>query len=138
MFGEVDPAFVKEYGPMLLDTWNFIDYKETLHRVTFNMSFLRPLLTTGWKEMKEKFGFDTNQEVDFLYYGDSVFGLMCSKSIECCCQIPSYHSRFVRLGCTIEFYVDVTFDNITKPFLVCYWVLVVYLINIQSQFSSKH
>jgi hypothetical protein len=118
IYGEVDPNFVKEYGPMLSDTWRFIDYKETMHNVTFNMSFLRPLLTTGWREMKDIFGFDTNQEVDFLYYGDNIFGFMCSKSLECCCQIPFYHSRFVRLGCTIEFYVDVTIDNIAKPFVV--------------------
>jgi hypothetical protein len=112
---------VKEFGSMLGETWNFIDYKDTLHTVTFNMSFMRPLLTNGWREMKDVFGFDTNQEVDFIYYGNNTFGLMCNKTLECCCQIPMYHSRFVKFGFTIEFYIDVTSDNITKPYLVsCY------------------
>jgi hypothetical protein len=87
IYGEVDPSFVKEFGSMLGETWNFIDYKDTLHTVTFNMSFMRPLLTNGWREMKDVFGFDTNQEVDFIYYGNNTFGLMCSKTLECCCQI---------------------------------------------------
>jgi hypothetical protein len=52
---------------------------------------------------------------------------MCSKSLECCCQIPVYHSRFVKFGFTIEFYIDVTSDNITKPFLVCVYFLFVFL-----------
>ncbi|WJX74318.1 hypothetical protein P8452_57986 [Trifolium repens] len=40
IYGEVDPSFVRDYDPMLLETWKFIDYKDTLHTVTFNMSFL--------------------------------------------------------------------------------------------------
>jgi hypothetical protein len=74
--------------------------------------------------MKDVFGFDINQEIDFLYYGNNVFGLMCSKTLECYCQIPMYHSRYIRFGYTIEFIVDVTSDNITKPFLVGYSMIL--------------
>ncbi|CAJ2667010.1 unnamed protein product [Trifolium pratense] len=117
MYGEVDPYFVKEFGTELFETWIVIDYKDKMHSLTFNHSFIRPLLTYGWREMKDVFGFDINQEFDFLYYGNSVFGLMCSKSLDCSCQIPMYHSRFVRFGYTVEFYVQLTNDNISKPFL---------------------
>jgi hypothetical protein len=89
-----------------------------MHPVSYNMSFIRPLLTVGWKEMKDVFGFSINQEMEVLYYGNGVFGLMCSRPLECHCHIPMYHSRFIKLGHTIEFYIDVTADNITKPFLV--------------------
>ncbi|MCH91783.1 hypothetical protein A2U01_0012713, partial [Trifolium medium] len=84
IFGEVDPSFVREYDSDLLENWSFIDYKDKLHVVSYNKSSIRPLLTYGWREMKE---------------------------------IPKYHSRFIRFGYTLEFYVDVTLDNIAKPFL---------------------
>jgi hypothetical protein len=120
----------------LQGTWKFIDYKDTLHTVEFNQSFIHPLLTTGWKEMKDVFGFELNQEIDFLYYGNSVFGLMCGKSLECHCQIPMYHSRFIRFGYTIEFYQDLTSDNITKPFLVGYYIFWFFLFKISSFYSN--
>jgi hypothetical protein len=132
----VDPYFVREYGTQLQGTWKFIDYKDTLHTVEFNQSFIHPLLTTGWREMKDVFGFELNQEIDFLYYGNSVFGLMCGKSLECHCQIPMYHSRFIRFGYTIEFYQDVTSDNITKPFLVGYYIFWFFLFKISSFYSN--
>ncbi|CAJ2645070.1 uncharacterized protein LOC123905280 [Trifolium pratense] len=120
IFGEVDPYFVKEYGAELLESSNFIDYNDKFHTVIFNQSFIHPLLTIGWREMKDVFGFDVNQEVDVLYYGNGVFGLMCSKSLECCCQIPVYHSRFIRFGYTIEFYLQLTSDNINRSFLTIF------------------
>ncbi|WJX91099.1 DNA helicase [Trifolium repens] len=94
IYGEVDPYFVKEYAAQLQGTWKFIDYKDTLHTVEFNQSFIHPLLTTGWREMKD---------------------------------IPMYHSRFIRLGYTIEFYQDLTSDNITKPFLPIFGIFEEYL-----------
>jgi hypothetical protein len=100
------------------ETWGFIDYKNKMHSVSFNMSSIRPLLTNGWKEMKDVFGFAANKEMEVLYYGKNMFGLMCSKPLECHCHIPMYHSRFIKFGYTIEFYVDVTADNVVKPFLV--------------------
>ncbi|GAU31619.1 hypothetical protein TSUD_63680 [Trifolium subterraneum] len=117
IFGEFDPYFIKEYGAELLESWIFIDYKDKMHSVTFNMSSIRPLLTYGWREMKDVFGFGINQEVDFLYYGKSVFGFMCSKPLDCYCQIPIYHSRFTRFSYTVEFFLGLTTDNVSKPFL---------------------
>ncbi|CAJ2657469.1 unnamed protein product [Trifolium pratense] len=117
IFGEVDPYFAKEYDSDLLESWSVIDYKDKLHVVAYNKSSIRPLLTHGWSEMKDVFGFETNQEIDFVYYGKSVFGLMCSKTLDCFCQVPMYHSRFVKIGYTMEFYINVTLDNIVKPFL---------------------
>jgi hypothetical protein len=138
IYGEVDPNFVKEYGSELLDTWKFIDYKDKLHSVEFNQSFIHPLLTNGWREMKDVFGFDINQEVDFLYYGNNVFGLMFSKTLECYCQIPMYHSRYTRFGYTIEFIVDVTDDNLNKPFLVSHSLLQFIFVFINSIFQSQY
>ncbi|CAJ2645311.1 hypothetical protein L195_g014590 [Trifolium pratense] len=117
IYGEVDPSFVKEYFGELLEIWEFMDYQDKIHSVTFNKSVVHPLLTSGWKQMKDVFLFNPNQEIDFLYYGNSLFGMMCSKRLECVCQIPMYHSRFLKFGYTLDFYLQLSYDVLNKGFL---------------------
>ncbi|XP_045792312.1 uncharacterized protein LOC123887076 [Trifolium pratense] len=43
--------------------------------------------------------------------------MMCSKRLECVCQIPMYHSRFLKFGYTLDFYLQLSYDVLNKGFL---------------------
>jgi hypothetical protein len=109
---------VKEFQGELLEIWNFMDYKDRVHSVSFNKNIIHPLLTNGWREMKQIFNFHINHVIDFLYYGNGLFGMIATRPLECFCQIPIYHSRFLKFGYTIDFCLSLTDDIMNQPFLV--------------------
>jgi hypothetical protein len=58
-----------EFIDELEDTWKIMDYKYTSHIVKFNKDLIFPLLTDGWKEMKDVFDFTDQQDVTLFYHG---------------------------------------------------------------------
>ncbi|PNY06778.1 hypothetical protein L195_g003256 [Trifolium pratense] len=68
-FGEVDPNFIREFGHELPVEWRIMDYRFEHHIVTYNKDEIHPLLTDGWKEMREVFDLHKNEEIHFAYHG---------------------------------------------------------------------
>jgi hypothetical protein len=80
-----------------------------------------PLLIDGWKEMKDVFDFNDQQDVTLFYHGNNIFGIISSKPLQNYQQLPTYHSHAVILGHTSHFCVRLTNDIINNPYLViCY------------------
>jgi hypothetical protein len=110
-----------EFMDELEDTWKIMNYKYTSHIVKFNKDMVFPLLTDGWKEMKDVFDFTDQQDVTLFYHGNNIFGIISSKPLQNYQQLPTYHSHAVILGHTSHFCVRLTNDIINNPYLViCY------------------
>lgn len=94
-----------------------MNYADKSHKVAFNKDPIHPLLTRGWKEMHDLFGFERNQEVVLFYFGNDLFGIYHTKKLETPEQIPTYHSRALSVGHTMHFYLQLNSLSVVSSHL---------------------
>ncbi|XP_045800807.1 uncharacterized protein LOC123903843 [Trifolium pratense] len=128
-FGEVDPNFIRQFGDELPSQWKIMDYRFEHHVVTYNKDEVHPLVTDGWKDMRDVFDLHQNEVIEFAYHGQGLFGIMASRRFESEDQIPDYHSRSVSRGNSVRFQVELTRDNMSNPYLSIWNAFEIYVRN---------
>jgi len=104
-----------------------MNFADKSHKVTFNKDHIHQHLTHRWKEMHDVLGFHRNQEVVLFYYGNDFFGIYHSKKLKSPDQIPTYHSRGMRVGQTMHFYLQFNAFTVAASHLVRMFNILVYL-----------
>jgi hypothetical protein len=95
-----------------------------VYKVKFNKSRIFPLLQDGWTDLPSVFGFSPLQLITLSYSGNyedgeiSKFRLVESRPLEAFNEVPFYHSQSFVEGITTRFTVQLTNENIDKPYLV--------------------
>jgi hypothetical protein len=115
--GEVDPSFYDEFKKELDADWRFVTTK-FVHVVKFNQDRVFPLLNEGWPELKSRYDFIDMEEITIAYYGHHNFGVISHKPLLDIKQVPLFHSRALKIGYTMNFCVNLTPENMNKPYLV--------------------
>ncbi|MCH83524.1 hypothetical protein A2U01_0004349 [Trifolium medium] len=116
-YGEVDPVFVEEFGLQLGASWKIFDSEGRSLAVSFNKSYLNPLLMGGWSRMPSVFDFRGDRVLSFFYYGDDLFGPAFKEPLVSYSRIPIYHSRFQQLSYTAHLCIRLTNELVLQPYL---------------------
>lgn len=93
MYVEVDPSFTQKYYNQLKGSWYVLNQDDRGHLLTCTKSFLNPLLTNGWIEVKHFNEFSEDVEVVFGYYGNNMFVVEMFKEVTNHSELPKWHSR---------------------------------------------
>lgn len=109
MYAEVDPSFTQKYYNQLKGSWYVLNQDDRGHLLTCTKSFLNPLLTNGWIEVKHFNEFPEDVEVVFGYYGNNMFVVEMFKEVTDHSELPKWHSRSTVPHQTA--YCDITLDE---------------------------
>lgn len=109
MYAEVDPSFTQKYYNQLKGSWYVLNQDDRGHLLTCTKSFLNPLLTNGWIEVKLFNEFPEDVEVVFGYYGNNMFVVEMFKEVTDHSELPKWHSRSTVPHQTA--YCDITLDE---------------------------
>lgn len=109
MYAEVDPSFTQKYYNQLKGSWYVLNQDDRGHLLTCTKSFLNPLLTNGWIEVKLFNEFPEDVEVVFGYYGNNMFVVEMFKEVTDHSELPKWHSRSTVPHQTA--YCDTTLDE---------------------------
>jgi hypothetical protein len=101
-------------------SWKISNFLDKSHCLTSNENIVHPLMTNGWEEMPNVFGFAGNTVIKLGYYGSNLFRLMSISPLKDNLEIPVYHSRSMRYGNTSNFFVAMNTEIINIPYLVSF------------------
>jgi hypothetical protein len=104
-------------GPL----WKISNFVDKSHYITSNENIVHPLMTNGWEEMPNVFGFAGNTVIKLGYYGSNLFRLMSISPLQDNLEIPVYLSRSMRYGNTSNFFVAMNTEIINRPYLVSFF-----------------
>jgi len=126
MHPEVEPSFVKGNLANLAGSWRLLNTENMGHLLTFNKSFVNPLLTNGWFEFKNFNDLPNNVEIVFGYYGNNMFSGYMFKTIYKHSELPTWHSRCIIGNESAYFDSLLTKDDFLNPMKVFIASLMLY------------
>ncbi|WJX46228.1 hypothetical protein P8452_33049 [Trifolium repens] len=126
-YGEVNPQFIGKFLLELGPSWKISNFVDKSHYVTSNENIGHPLMTNGWVEMPNVFGFAGNIVIKLGYYGNNLFRLMSINHLQDNLEILVYHSRSMRYGNTSNFFVAMNTEIINRPYLSIFCHFVEYV-----------
>ncbi|XP_045796467.1 uncharacterized protein LOC123890810 [Trifolium pratense] len=94
-FAEIDPNYRKQLDVPIGIKWYVKNKSGPHHTLTCTLGCIFPLITGGWKELREYYRFPDDVEVTFSYFGYDCFAIKNIKTLDCCAEIPYFHSRSV-------------------------------------------
>lgn len=110
----------------LKDSWHVINDKTHSHTLTYNKSFVSPILTTWWYDLQKFHDFSTNVEVVFGYYGYNLFSVQIFKEAGNVRCIPKWHSRSTMPYETMHFDSHVWEYDFKNPMKVIHFLLIYF------------
>lgn len=89
-------SFVASSSTNLDDGWALIDANGNFHRAKYVCDGNRPLLTTGWQELRSCYDLSANHAVWLRYVGCSTFQITVFRSPSTPRSYPRFHSLYPR------------------------------------------
>lgn len=114
-YAEIDLKFVQKYYYDIKDSWHVINDTTNNHTLTYNKSYVSPILTKGWSNLHKFNDFPDNVEVVFGYYGYNLFAVQMFKEVDNVSCIPKWHSRSTMAYQTMHFDTHVWENNSKNP-----------------------
>jgi hypothetical protein len=72
-YGEIRPSFVEHFIHKLGREIILIDAKSNRHKVKFNQNIEHPLLTEGWINLREFYGWNEDKMIFMKFLGNDCF-----------------------------------------------------------------
>jgi hypothetical protein len=120
IYPEIEPRFIHHFFDKLKKKWYIMKNKDIACIIDFNNDYENPYITKGWNDVKLFFNIGNDVEVKFSYYPPNRLGLESFTTLANQTQIPSFHSRSLKLSETCYFDIKITKDNIKLPNLVVF------------------
>jgi hypothetical protein len=132
--GEVDPFFVAAFFHELQTDWDIVDRKGNIHKIQFNGLANKPLLTTGWDQLRNDFSWTEIKLLHFYYYGGKKFYMIINnnKDLEIPSFFPPFHSLSSSVGNNKTFRMQIRNEDVTATTMVS----VLFFIKILSTHSN--
>ena len=73
---------MQKYYNDLKDSWHVINDTTHCHSLTYNKSYVSPILTTGWSDLQKFHDIPANVEVVFGYYGYNLLSVQMFKEAD--------------------------------------------------------
>jgi len=89
---EVNPNFYSKFKNELGQKWNLGDADSNTHHVSFNNSFVKPLLTVGWDELQTFYNLIEDHVVMLSYKGPNNFLISVFKQPAEPFNFPLFHN----------------------------------------------
>jgi hypothetical protein len=132
--GEVDPFFVAAFFHELQTDWDIVDRKGNIHKIQFNGLANKPLLTTGWDQLRNDFSWTEIKLLHFYYYGGKKFYMIINnnKDLEIPSFFPPFHSLSSSVGNNKTFGMQIRNEDVNETTMVS----VLFFIKILSTHSN--
>jgi hypothetical protein len=118
--GEVDPFFVAAFFHELPTDWDIVDRLGNIHKIQFNGLANKPLLTTGWDQLRNDFSWTEIKLLHFYYYGGKKFYMIINnnKDLEIPSFFPPFHSLSSSVGNNKTFRMQIRNEDVTATTMV--------------------
>ncbi|KAK2429999.1 hypothetical protein QL285_028382 [Trifolium repens] len=117
--GELDPCFVASFCEEFGVAWEIFDSTGTRHQLQFNCSPTKPLLTTGWEDLRPFYKWSGNVKLHFFYYGDNKFFMLINnKNIFAYSDFPTFHSLSTSIANCSTFFWHIKAADLCTPTVI--------------------
>ncbi|KAK2407972.1 hypothetical protein QL285_043525 [Trifolium repens] len=127
--GEVDPFFVAAFFHELQTDWDIVDRKGNIHKIQFNGLANKPLLTTGWDQLRNDFSWTEIKLLHFYYYGGKKFYMIINnnKDLEIPSFFPPFHSLSSSVGNNKTFGMQIRNEDVNETTMIIGQTLDIFI-----------